>query len=346
LGYNYLTYDGVGQYTIWSGDDAGLRALRAGLDLHKHWTYPDGIPVECIDGRMRHLSHQLMWGLAGFTRFADGRGYARLMLEQLHGRGDDSSGETLARVAEAYLLSQEGDESEPPQKQREYRATLDGASVIRKRGPWVMALSGQCSEPWPENQFCLDRQALVSIWREGAGLVIDGSNSKFQPELATFRDASGDGAYLPLEAKLTSVDGRDAVEYRYATFKARVAARVVGTDAVELEFQVTDAHGGPVTMALVPHVSHGESLTVDGTGVVTLGDAKVAICDAGHLSFRGVALRPPAGATIEYPVSPFNSYSADSTSPPSANRMVVRCAVGERPVVWRMEGGAAQHGRR
>ena len=337
LGYNYLTYDGVGQYTIWSGDGAGHGALRAGLDLHKHWTYPDGIPVECIDGRMRHLSHQLVWGLAGFTRSADGRGYARLMLERLHGRGDDLSGETVARVAEAYLLSQEGGESEPPQKQREYRATLDEVSVIRKRGPWVAALSGQCSEPWPENQFCLDRQALASVWREGAGLAIDGSNSKLQPELATFRDASGDGAYMPLEARLASVNGRYVVEYRYATFRARVAARIVGEEAVELEFRVTDTHGGPVTMAIVPHVSYGESLTIEGTGTVALGDGKTAIRDAGPLWYRGVTLRPPAGAAIEYPVSPFNSYSADNTSTPSANRMVVRCTAGKQPVVWRVE---------
>jgi hypothetical protein len=142
---------------------------------------------------------------------------------------------------------------------------------------------------------------------------------------------------MPLEARLASVNGRDVVEYRYATFRARVAARIVGEEAVELEFRVTDTHGGPVTMAIVPHVSYGESLAVDGTGVVTLGDAKVAIRDAGDLSFRGIALRPPAGAAIEYPVSPFNSYSADNTSTPSANRMVVRCTAGKQPVVWRVE---------
>jgi hypothetical protein len=201
----------------------------------------------------------------------------------------------------------------------------------------VAALSGQCSEPWPENQFCLDRQALASVWREGAGLAIDGSNSKLQPELATFRDASGDGAYMPLEARLASVNGRDVVEYRYATFRARVAARIVGEEAVELEFRVTDTHGGPVTMAIVPHVSYGESLTIEGTGTVALGDGKTAIRDAGPLWYRGVTLRPPAGAAIEYPVSPFNSYSADNTSTPSANRMVVRCTAGKQPVVWRVE---------
>jgi hypothetical protein len=337
VGYNYLTYDGVGQYTIWSGDEAGLGALRRGLDLHKHWTYPDGIPVECIDGRMRHLSQPLMWGLAGFTRYPDGRGYARFLLERLKARASDLSGETVARVAEACLLLEDGDEITAPQEREAYRATLDAASVIRKESSWVVALSGQCSEPWPENQFCLDRQALVSVWRDGAGLVIDGSNSKFQPELATFRDASGDGAYMPLETKLVSVKEKDAVEYRYATFKARVAARIADKGAVELEFRVTEAKGGPVVMTLVPLVSYGESCLIEGRGELTLGDEKVTISEAGAVRYRGVMLRPPSGATIEYPMSPFNSYSADNTSPPSANRMVVRCAVGKGPVVWRVE---------
>ena len=337
LGYNYLTYDGVVQYTAWSGDQTGIDALQRGLDLHKNWTYPDGIAVECIDGRMRHLSQPMMWGLAGFTRWPDGRGYARFMLEQLRRHGDSLSGETMARVAEAFLLSQEGDESLPPQEQKEYRATLDGASVIRKRGPWVVALSGQCSAPWPENQFCLDRQALVSVWREGAGLVIDGSNSKFQPELATLWDKSGEGAYMPLEANIVSADGWEAVEYRYATFKARVAARMVGESAVELEFRVMDAAAGPVTMALVPNVSYGESFAIERRGTVTLGDGALAIPDAGALTFRGVTLRPPAGASIEYPVSPFNSYSADNTSSPRMNRLVVRCPVGSRSAVFRVE---------
>jgi hypothetical protein len=45
----------------------------------------------------------------------------------------------------------------------------------------------------------------------------------------------------------------------------------------------------------------------------------------------------PPGARIEYPVSPFNSYSADNTSPPTANRLVVRCPVRTEEVTFRFE---------
>ena len=339
LGYNFLTYDGVAEYTIWSGDPTGLPALRRGLDLHSQWTYPDGIPVECIDGRMQHLSHPLVWGLAGFTRWPDGRGYVRFMLEQLRRHRDSLSGETVARVAEAFLLLEEGEETPPPQKQSAYRATLDGASALRKQGPWVVALSGQCSEPWPDNQFCLDRQALVSVWHQQAGLVIDGSNSKFQPELATFWQAGDDASYLPLEAKLASAEGEEeVVAYRYSGFNARVASRLID-DGVELAFSVTDACR-PVTLTLVPAVSYGEACLIEGRGEITLGDEPFAIAPGEHhgaLLFRGLRLILPPEAAIEYPVSPFNSYTADNTSPPTSSRLVLRSPVGPSRITFRLQ---------
>lgn len=340
LGYNYLTYSGIEEYTTWSGDEAGLPALRAGLDLHMNWTYPDGTPVECIDGRMRHLSGPMMWGLSGFTRWPDGRGYARLLLERLAGSSADRSGETMARVAEAYLHLHGGDETAAPQTKASYRATLDEGSAIRKDGPWVVALSGQCSSPWPENQFCLDRQALVSVWHERAGLVVDGSNSKFQPQLATFsRRHDGAADHMPLCAESAGDQNEEAVHYHYEGFDATVRARVVSTSAVELRFS---AGGGtpPISMALVPHVSYGESLTLGEGSTLTLGDDGFALAperDRRAIIFRGVTMRIPEGASVEYPCSPFSSYSADNTSSPGANRLVIRCPVGEHEVTFRIE---------
>jgi len=339
LGYNYLTYHGVEEYTAWSGDEAGLGALRAGLDLHQHWTYPDGVPVECIDGRMRHLRTPMMWGLAGFTRWPDGRGYARFLIERLRARRRDLSGETVARLAEAYLLLKEGEEAAPPPERAAYRATLDEASVIRKEGPWVVALSGQCSSPWPENQFCLDRQALVSVWRAGAGLVVDGSNSKLQPELATFCRSGGRADHLPLEARLGSAGDEDQVRYRYASFNAQARARILGPGAVELRFRARGEGGEPITLTLVPHISFGESFAVAGGREIALGEDGFALGPAEHggaIVFRGVRMHLPEQARIEYPVSPFNSYSADNTSPPSANRLVVRCPLAGGEVSFRL----------
>ena len=339
LGYNYLTYHGVDEYATWSGDSLGADALRRGLDLHQHWTYPDGLPIECIDGRMRHLSAPMIWGVAGFTRWSDGRGYARLLLEQLAKTEPLLPGETLARVAAAYLLLHEGEEEAPPQKRASYRAALDDVSVVRKDGPWVIALSGQCSPPWPGNQFCLDRQALVSVWREGSGLVVDGGNSKFQPELATFHR---EGDCLPRSARLLpTAANEECVEVKYDTYTATIRATLVDANTLELHLAITESSGdGPVLATLVPHVSYGETFTLKGVGEITLGDAPLHLASGQHqgwLAFRGVKLHLPPDATLAYPISPFNSYSADNTSAPSANRLAVRWAMGQGEDVIRME---------
>jgi hypothetical protein len=339
LGYNYLTYHGVEEYTAWSRDETGQEALRRGLDLHQHWTYPDGLPIECIDGRMRHLSGPMLWGLSGFARWPEGRGYARLLLEQLAKSEAPLSGETLARVAVAYLLLCEGDEEAPPQAREHYRNTLDDVSIVRKDGPWIVALSGQCSPPWPENQFCLDRQALVSVWREGSRLVVDGSNAKFQPELATFHRP--DGECLPRSARLRPrAADEEGVESRYDTFTAGVRARILGAEAMELRVGVSDSRaGGPIIATVVPHVCYGETLTIGAVGSVTLGEAPLHLAPREHggwLAFRGVKLHLPEGASIAYPISPFNSYSADNRSGPGANRLVVRWGARHAETVLRV----------
>jgi len=334
LAYNYLTYHGVDQYTAWSGDELGKEALRRGLALHRHWTFPDGTAVECVDGRVRHQSGVWPWGLAGFTRWPEGRGFARLLIESMEGR--ELSGEMLARLADAFLMLHEGEEESPPQAHALYRATLDQVSVVHKEGPWLYGLSGHCSPRWPENQFCLDRQALASVWREGIGLVLDGSNSKCQPGLATFCRGAGEQAdSLPLKAELltTGEEGEEAVEVSYASFTATLRARVVDSASLELAASVR-AQPGPeqVMLTLVPNTSFGERVILPGGAEVMLREEPIAArvgASGGTLAFGNMQMRLPPQTLIEYPISPFNSYSADNTSPPSANRLVVRSPVGE-----------------
>jgi hypothetical protein len=341
LGYNYLTYHGVDEYTAWSGDPAGTAALRRGLDLHQHWTYPDGTPIECIDGRMRHLHQPLGWGTAGFTRWPEGRGYARLLLERLRELAP-LSGETVARVASACLLLTEGEEAPPPQARECYRATLEDCSVVRKEGPWVVALSGQCSPTWEDNQFVLDRQAAISVWHAGAGLVIDGSNSKHQAQLATFHRPGEEPDGLPRRAEiLPSGPDEEAVTLHFDHSVSTVAARVLHRRAVEIRLAVVAGEGsGTVVATLAPNVAYGETITIGGVGEVTLGEAALDLAPdrhAGWIGYRGVVLRLPEGAQVCYPVSPFNSYSADNTSSPSAHRLVVMCTLGDGPAVLRVE---------
>ena len=77
-GYNYLTMCCVALYWEHSRDPAALEALRRATDFHKHFTWPDGTPVETINGRNRHWDVS-PWGQFGFTHWPDGRRYAEFL---------------------------------------------------------------------------------------------------------------------------------------------------------------------------------------------------------------------------------------------------------------------------
>jgi hypothetical protein len=135
---------------------------------------------------------------------------------------------------------------------------------------------------------------------------------------------------MPLRAERAGDPSQEAVHYHYESFGATVRARAVSASAVELRFS-TGGGRSPVSMALVPHVSYGETVTLGDGTALRLGDDAFELAPKRHrgaIVFRGVTMRLPEGARIEYPCSPFNSYSADNTSPPDANRLVIRCPVG------------------
>jgi len=214
---------------------------------------------------MRHLHQPLEWGTAGFTHWPEGRGYARFLLEQLQAAPQPRSGETNARIAATYLLLTEGEEATPPQQRERYRQILDDVSVVRKEGPWVVGLSGQCSPGWEDNQFVLDRQAAISLWHEEAGLVLDGSNSKFQPELATFHRPGETTDHLPQRAELLSgATDEEVISLHYHGYTATVAVTLLDRQAAALRLAATGQGGCDVIATLVPHISYGETCMVGG----------------------------------------------------------------------------------
>ena len=77
-GYNYITMCCVALYWEHSRDPAALETLRRATNFHKHFTWPDGTPVETINGRNRHWAVS-PWGQFGFSHWPDGRRYAEFL---------------------------------------------------------------------------------------------------------------------------------------------------------------------------------------------------------------------------------------------------------------------------
>src|SRR5262245_15708861 len=110
-GYNYLTTCCVALYWEHSRDKDALEALRRATDFHKHFTWPDGTPVETINGRNRHWAVSA-WGHFGFTHWSDGRRYAAFLAGFFKGK---VSSRDLGRLAQSALYCHEGPTAPIPQ---------------------------------------------------------------------------------------------------------------------------------------------------------------------------------------------------------------------------------------
>ncbi len=238
------------------------------------------------------------------------------------------SGEACAKLAQTYLLLKWGGGEEVAPQLRRLPLRPRRHSVVRKDGPWVIALSGQCATKWEDNRFILDRQCLLSAWHESAGPVLDGSNSKQQPELATFHRGED---HLPLSARLLPAEGRSE-RSKSSTRPSKAPSARHPTDAHTLELTLSTTEDA--TFTLLPAVSFGETVTL-GIGNPNPGRRRpsTATSAASRLRFRSARLTLPAGARAVYPISPFNSYHPRGLSPNEANKLILTGPVGPAGVV-------------
>jgi hypothetical protein len=309
-GYNYLTMTGVALYYEHSRDKDALAALRRATDFHKHFTYPDGTPVEVINGRNRHWGVSA-WGHFGFSHFADGRRYAEFLTRFLP---EGKVGyHALGRLAQSALYYHEGPTAPIPQDRPRYAHRLKVPAGIRKTGPWVVCLSGLIDTP-TDSQFTLDRQGSLSIFHEKLGLIITGANSKRQPELATFVDRSGGKvSYLPTSSRLRTGEDRDRLGLAFPTFFAEIEVPTPSRDRTTVRVVVTETGKGRLKageMTLQLCLKPGEVLET-ATSKIVLGEKRVDLGakELGDLvRHRGWALKVDPTARLTWPVYPFDPY--------------------------------------
>jgi len=187
-GLQFPDAHGVALYWEYSRDPVALKALRRATDFHKYFTYPNGIPVETIDGRNRHVSVST-WGHFGFS--TSGRpALCRVLGGFLPGGRTGTRvylrcSRTRADRPERPLLPRRAFSADAPRPAR-FSHQMKVPAGIRKTGPWIVCLSGLTEPAVARNPFFLDRQGHVSVFHEKLGPIVTGANSKGQPELATF----------------------------------------------------------------------------------------------------------------------------------------------------------------
>lgn len=309
-GYNYVTLCSVALYWEHSHDTAALEALRRATDFHKYFTWPDGTPVETINGRNR-LRAVSPFGHFGFSHWPDGRRYAAFLTQSFVGRQLGSR--DLGRLSQNALYFHEGPTSAIPQDlpRSSYRMRLPAG--IRKTGAWTVCLSGLIDAP-SASRFTLDRQGNLSIYHEKAGLIVTGGNSKYQPELATFLEKSKDRVVtMPLNSRLRMDDQGDRLGLGFPSFFAEAEVKPASADRLPFRFSIVDRALDPLRgsqLQLQLCLKAGEVLETAQTKV-TLDEKRIELEPeqiGGWIRHHGWTLHVDPTAKLTWPVFPFNPY--------------------------------------
>jgi hypothetical protein len=311
-GYDHLTMTQVALYWEYTHDPAALQALRRSTDFHKYFTYPDGKPVEGINDRNRYWEVDA-WGHFGFSHFADGRRYAEFLTSFF--TEDKLPMDSLGRLAQDALYYHEGPTAPIPQDQDRYSYQMQVPAGIRKVGPWVVCLSGLISTQAVNNQFYLDRQANLSVFRKNLGLIITGANSKRQPELATFVEKTGGEVFhLPVSSRLQMAEGSDRLSLAYNTFFTDLEVSVLSNNEVAIRFEIT-GKGRPSEEAhlnLQLCLKAGGTLETGAGRKITLGSERIELAPealGGWIHHNGWMLTVDPTATLVWPIYPYNPYA-------------------------------------
>ena len=310
IGYNHLTLTAVALYWELEKDPAALEALRRAATFHSNFTYPNGVPVELMNDRNRHWAVSA-WAQFAFSNFADGRGYAELLVDQFDPNALSMS--DLGRLAQDALYYHEGPVETPPQLHESYSHEMQIPAAIRKTGPWVVALSGIIDTQAENSRFYLDRQAHLSVYHEKTGQIVSGANSKRQPELGTFSEAMLDRVFsIPLSSRLQTGEDRDRLSLAFHTFWADLFVPKPNEQELALAF-VINGKGTPaeeirLNLQIVLHA--GETLETGAGRKLPLSNESVRLNDlGGSIRHHGWTMEIDPTAELTWPLMPHNPYA-------------------------------------
>ena len=319
--YNMVYVHALGLYYDFTRDASILPALERALDFHLHFTYPDGRPVETIDGRVSYRDVVPLMGLPGFLPFPRGRRYSRFLLEC--SRQAKSILNYLPHLAAAALCSPGAVDEAPIPQEAEFATNFRGRAIVRQAGPWFLCLSGYLHS---ENslaesfraRFRLDRQNYLSIWHRSVGLIIGGGNSKFHPQCSTFSMLQGRERWVQAEAADLSAGGdADSALYRYGRVACELRVRILDPSAIEISMRAgggdCQAMRGGFTMPLRPGqrlVSSLEAapLTLDLRQSYVQDWASENSGSERWIMGEGWRLDLPPGSAFEWPHYRYNPY--------------------------------------
>jgi hypothetical protein len=339
INYGFVYLDAIGVYFAASRDPAMIEPLRRAAIFHAHFTYPDGTAVETVDERNSYEAGAVNRSL-GLTLTAEGRAHFAHQLTQSKARF------TADEAAALLMWGDEGENSTSSEPDRDFDFRLrHGDAAVRRRGPWFLVVSAFTAPP-STPRWIQDRQNLVSIYHERAGLIIGGGNTRLQPrwsnfsagDITTFYHRPGDEApvFTPpagvvhVPTKATLLEGDDVgLKLDYGGRHAEIRLHIV--DADTLDFIVS---GDPALTAHLTVMPHLASPLRSEQKLANLRTDTVAWADTtaeNWIEHGKLRINLPTAVSVDWPVLPHNPYRKDGRAEIGEGRIVLNTAMTGQP---------------
>ena len=331
--YQHISMSAISHYHALTGSAAARAALEKSLEYFRVFTYPTGVPVEALDGRVRYTGYMMSIHPAQWSASPHGRSYLHFILDRLlaapFGPGYQTHGSWLGlpfftQFARDLPESEPTDSLPPPLVGDGVYALKQIPIRLIRKGPWTLTLSGFTRPEAPRNRWELDFQTHLSVHHEKAGLIIGGGGGKRQAAFSLFSGGSRPLGLPCLALSGTASTTGDAsarLTLHYPEFAATVDA-TVETDSVAVTFSVTRNTGSTDTLPIfvqLPSPMKGPAPIVTEKGArpeMDLQDELLAedigtwIGREGAYKISGVD-----GARALLHVLPFNTHWRDGRSP-------------------------------
>ncbi len=332
--YQHVTINGLSHYQHLSQSKLVTAALDKALSFERLFLYPNGVPVETIDGRTRYTGYCMSILCAAWAPSEQGRAMLHFqldrLLEQPLGGGYQVHGGWLG-LPFFTQFARDLPDTEPAETTRPSALAGDGVHepeqlpvrVIRK-GPWTVVLSAFTRKEDPQQRWMLDYQSHLSVFHEHAGLIIGGGGAKRQAEYSLFN-----GDFRPLGLPTLAISGAAEttgksaarISLRFSTYVASVEARIEN-DAVTLIARVDINEGARYDSSIymqLPFLMEGPEPVTTGSATrreadlqdeILAEELKDSIGREGKFTITGLK-----GAHALLRVMPYNTHWRDGRSP-------------------------------
>ncbi|MBS0663558.1 MAG: hypothetical protein JSR48_09850 [Verrucomicrobia bacterium] len=317
VSYALVTASAVSLYAELSGDEAAHASIGRFLGFYDFYSLPDGSTSVVNDVRVRYSRGPSLFLAPGFLGCAAGRQLclsrmraARPYFQETGVHDNGAQGFAFYGAFAEYVFR--GDQH-PRDLLVVAPTTLPAARL--EQGSWQGYLGWQVV---PENvsRFVLDTQDFVELWHRRAGYLAGTGGSKYMPRFSTVRRTDAGRSYIPDRAEKISADDRTAaVGLHFGDDEVRIGLAV---DQARAEFSariVAAPSSAHYEAALILPFRRGEPVRLDEE-LVTIDPAALIHFNGGsrpvaRVGWRDLTWILPAGAVIDYPVVPHNSYTQD-----------------------------------